>query len=197
MAASSERTWLNVTDLKNYAHCARFPFYEKCMPDVRPRTYLMDAGAEAHEQERARAKRRTLWQYGLPEGERQFNVRLTSAALGLVGVLDELVIAPNGVYHPVDYKFSQRTTESFALQIAAYALLIEETFNVVVPQGYLYLISERRLVTVGITPDLRAQVVEAVQAVRQMVEREAMPPPTRQRARCRACEWRRFCNDVN
>ena len=47
---------LNVTDLKNYAHCPRVTFFEKCLPDVRPRVYAMDAGQEAHEEERARAK---------------------------------------------------------------------------------------------------------------------------------------------
>ncbi len=196
MEAFTETTWLNVTDLKNYVHCARFPYYEKCLPDIRPRTYLMDAGEEAHEEERARARRRTLWQYGLPQGERRFNVRLASDTLRLIGIIDELVAAPDGVFHPVDYKFSHRVTESFAVQIAAYAMLLEETYQCAVPQGYVYLISERRLLTVGITAALRQQVAEAVAHIRQMVEKEAMPPPTRVRARCRACEWRLFCNDV-
>jgi CRISPR-associated exonuclease Cas4 len=196
MAAFSDRVRLNVTDLKNYVHCPRFPYYEQCLSDVRPRTYLMDAGEEAHERERARARRRTLWQYGLPEGERHFNVRLESATLGLVGVIDELVIAPGARYLPVDYKYSSQTTESFALQIAAYALLLEETHQVHVPQGYIYLLAERKLITVGITAELRQSVHDALTTVRRIVALEAMPPPTPHRARCRACEWRRFCNDV-
>lgn len=196
MAASFKHVRLNVTDLKNYAHCPRFPYYEQCVPDVRPRTYLMDAGEEAHLRERARARRRTLWQYGLPQGERQFNVRIESSSLSLVGVIDELVVAPDAIYHPVDYKYSSQTTESFALQIAAYALLLEEAHQTRVAQGYIYLIAERKLITVGITAALRQSVHESIAAVRHIVAAEAMPPPTPHRARCRACEWRRFCNDV-
>jgi len=187
---------LFVTDLKNYAHCARFPYFERCWYGVRPRTYMMDAGEEAHLEEKARARRRTLWAYGLPEGERLFQVRVYSPALNLVGVIDELVRAPNGIYHPVDYKLSERVTPSFELQIAAYALLVEAQFSAHVERGYLYLIGRRELHPVVIDADRRRAVIEAVTTIREYIEREQMPPPVAQRAKCRACEWRRFCNDV-
>lgn len=189
-------TALHVTDLKNYAHCPRFPYFERCLQDVRPRTYMMDAGEEAHLEEKARARRRTLWAYGLPEGERLFQVRVYSPALHLIGVIDELVRTPNGIYLPVDYKLSEKVTPSFELQIAAYALLIETHFETRVERGYLYLIGRRELHAVVIDESLRQAVVEAVIAVRLMIDAEQMPPPVKERAKCRACEWRHFCNDV-
>jgi len=188
--------WLVVTDLKNYAHCPRIPYYEQCLPDVRPRTFAMDAGEDAHIEERARARRRTLWAYGLPQGERQFNVRLSDPTLGLIGIIDELVTTPDGVRLPVDYKLSEKVTESFALQVVAYAMLLEAAHGGVVPQGYVYLIGERRLHTIPVTDADRETVRLALAHIRQMVNDEAMPPPVAQRPKCRACEWRRFCNDV-
>lgn len=188
--------WLMVTDLKNYTHCARIPYFERCLPGLRPRTYAMDAGDEAHIEERARARRRTLWAYGLPEGERAFNVRLTDPALGLIGVIDELVHTPDGRMLPVDYKLSQKVNESFALQIVAYAMLLEATYGITVAQGYIYLIGERDLRTIPVTEAGRAQVRAALDDIRTMTEREAIPPPVKERAKCRACEWRRICNDV-
>lgn len=187
---------LHVTDLKNYAHCARFPYFERCWHDVRPRTYMMDAGEDAHVEEKARARRRTLWAYGLPEGERLFQVRVYSPTLNLVGVIDELVRAPDGIFHPVDYKLSEKVTPGFELQIAAYALLVEAQFGAQVERGYLYLIGRRELHPVVIDARRRQAVIDAVTAVRAIVDGERMPPPVKERAKCRACEWRRFCNDV-
>ena len=190
---------LTVTDLKQYTHCARFAYHENVLPEVRPRTYKMEAGEEAHVRERERARRRTLAQYGLPEGERHFNLRIHCPDLGLRGELDELVIAPSGVYLPVDYKLSTKVSDSFRVQIAAYALLVESRFKAEgarVETGYLYLIVPRSLHPVPITEALRTQVRASLTAIRDILRREQLPPPPRARAKCRDCEFRRFCNDV-
>jgi CRISPR-associated exonuclease Cas4 len=106
------------------------------------------------------------------------------------------VRTPDGIYLPVDYKLSEKITPSFELQIAAYALLIEDQFKTQVERGYVYLIGRRELHPVVMNENRRQAVIEAVKAVRTMVETEQMPPPVKERARCRACEWRSFCNDV-
>ncbi|MFQ3568779.1 MAG: CRISPR-associated protein Cas4 [Aggregatilineales bacterium] len=194
---------IRVTDLKNYVHCPRFPYYEICLSDVRPRTFAMDAGKEAHEIEWARARRRTLSAYGLPKGKRCFNVRLFDPARGLSGMIDELVIAPPEtpaasafVLYPVDYKLSTKITAAFELQVCAYALLLETAYAVPVTRGYVYLIGQRQLYPVEVTAARRAAVETALEAIRKMIQQEQMPPPVEHRAKCRACEWRRFCNDV-
>jgi CRISPR-associated exonuclease Cas4 len=194
--SASDRLWLVVTDLKNYAHCARIAYFEQTLMNIRPRTYAMDAGDEAHTEERARARRRTLWAYGLPKGERQFNVRVSDATLGLIGVIDELVTTPEGLLLPVDYKLSRKVNDSFALQVVAYAMLLEAAYQRPVQQGYIYLIGERRLHTIAVTEAGRGAVQDALDTIRAMLRAETLPPPTPQRAKCRACEWRRFCNDV-
>ena len=200
MAASIEpspdQIWLVVTDLKNYVHCPRIPWFEQSLVNIRPRTYAMDAGEEAHIEERARARRRTLWAYGLPEGERQFSVRLKDDALGLIGVIDELVLTPEGQLLPVDYKLSGKVTDSFVLQMIAYAMLLEANYNQAVNQAYIYLIGERRLHTIAVTDADRLRLRAALDDIRAMLQAERLPAPATQRAKCRACEWRRFCNDV-
>jgi CRISPR-associated exonuclease Cas4 len=188
-------TRLTATDLKNWGHCARITYYENCLPDVRPRTYDMQAGSDAHDAERPLAKRRNLSQYGLPDGERQFNVRLENPAWGLVGIIDELVIHQHIVY-PVDYKLSYKVSKSFALQIGAYALLCEAHFGVSVPHGYIFLLDKRQLQSIPITPALRQEVHQALADIRAMIITERIPPPPRALSKCRACEFRRFCNDV-
>jgi CRISPR-associated exonuclease Cas4 len=191
----ADNDYLTVNDLKNHIHCPRFPYYENCLPDVRPRTYKMDAGEEAHVRERERARRRTLSAYGLPAGERLFNVRIQCPLLGLSGELDELVIS-EGVYLPVDYKLSHRANDSFAVQVAAYALLVESHFQTRVETAYIYLIPLRTMYPVAVTAALRGLIVSSLESIRATIRSERMPPPPPKRAICRDCEFRRFCNDV-
>lgn len=185
-----------VTDLKQFDYCARVVFYERCLPRVRPRTYKMDVGRDAHQDEQRKASRRSLAGYGLPAGERQFDLRLRSERLGLHGKLDELVMSSDGTCFPVDYKLAKQVAANHRLQLAAYALLLEDTREIRIERGYIYLIPTRKTVEVAITPKLRSAVETRLHALNRMVETEEMPQPTVVRARCFDCEFRRFCNDV-
>lgn len=185
-----------VTDLKQFAYCARVVFYERCLPHVRPRTYKMDAGRDAHEAEQQRAARRTLTRYDVSEGKRVFNVRLSSAPLRLTGILDEVVYCADGTLFPVDYKLAKQVSAHYRLQLASYALLLEEAEATKVDQGFVYLIPKREMVPVRITEKLRAQVLALLEQMTVMVDREQMPDPASNANLCAACEFRRFCNDV-
>lgn len=185
-----------VTDLKQYAFCPRVVFYERCLPHIRPRTYKMDAGKVEHERERKRAARRTLHQFGLPAGERLFDVRCSNTLLQCSGIVDEVIQTPGGHQYPVDYKMAKRVSRNHRLQLAAYALLLE-TKDRPIPQGYIYLIPERELVSVQITSKLKHTTRELIYRMREMITAERMPEPTQIQQRCVACEFRRFCNDVD
>lgn len=185
------------TDIKQYHYCPRITYYEKCLPDFRPQTYMMLAGQEAHERERARAVRRTLQAYHLAEGERHFDVSLRSAALGLAGKIDEVVLCPGEPpqAYPVDYKLIERVDDQHRCQLMAYGLLLEEQWGVKVERGFIYLIPRRRAVEVALDAPLREMVYDTLKAIRTIAEREVMPPPDN-RQKCPLCEFRRICNDV-
>jgi len=185
-----------VTDLKQYAYCPRVVFYERCLPHIRPRTYKMDAGQAEHEQERKRAARRTLSKYGLPDGERRFDVRCASESLQCVGIVDEVVQTPDGTLYPIDYKMAKKVSRNHRLQLAAYGLLLETESRPVV-QGFIYLTLKREVVAVKLTPKLKIEARCLIEALRDMIAHEQMPEPTSVRNRCLACEFRRFCNDIS
>jgi len=195
--------WLvEVTDLKQYICCPRIVFYRYCLPTIRPLTFLMEEGIRRHEEEEDREERRSLRHYQLEEGERYFHVILQSERLGLTARID-LAIATPSLTAPgaeaivVEYKDSeQKAGMHFKLQLAAYALLLEEAWNIPVKRGFIYSIPQRSAEVVMITPLLRKKVVQTVSQIRQMVERQAMPEPTKAQGRCATCEFRRFCNDV-
>jgi CRISPR-associated exonuclease Cas4 len=193
--------WLfQVTSLKQYEYCPRVVFYTYCLPLLRPVTYKMEASAQAHEEAAHKEKRRTLGAYGLTEGERHFDVSLTSETLGLSGQLDMVIVTEEQGERraiPVDYKLTTRQAGAhFKLQLTAYALLLEENWHLPVQEGFLYSFITRRAERIAITAPLRRRLQQQLQGIRTMIETEQMPPPVSQRSRCVNCEFRRFCNDV-
>jgi len=194
-----ERVPWRVTDLKQYVYCPRILYYHACLPRVRPVTYKMEASVEAHAAEDGREERRSLRAYGLQQGERHFHVPLVSERLGLRGEVDMVIETGEGKGReaiPVDYKLSTRAGEHFQLQLTAYAMMLEDAWGVPVKRGFLYYLPLRRAEEVRITQQKRTQLDEALRTMAAILHRELMPPATRRRTRCVACEFRRFCNDV-
>jgi len=193
----AERLTFVVTDLKQFAYCPRVVYYSYCLPLIRPVTYKMEAGQEAHVEEKGREQRRSLRVYGLKEGERSFDLWLKSSELGLRGRVDMAIRVGDQEAIPVEYKNSPgRAGAHWEQQLAAYGLLLAEAWGLPVRRGFLYFIPQRRSKEVPLTAKRLGQVRETVETMRRMVEREAMPPPIRQRRKCVACEFRRFCNDI-
>lgn len=189
---------IEVTDLKQYDYCPRIPFYRYCLPRIRPITYGMKEGIQSHTEEAAREERRSLRAYGLADGERVFDVLLRSEALGMVARID-LAIRRDEVPEAivVDYKLSREAAGShFRLQLAAYALMLEEAWRLPVRRGFIYHIPQRQAEEVAITPGLRAKVSRVRSAILASVLHERIPPPPSRRAKCVSCEFRRFCNDA-
>ncbi|MGQ9459442.1 MAG: CRISPR-associated protein Cas4 [Anaerolineae bacterium] len=192
------RWYLRVTDLKQYAYCPRVIYFTYCLPTLRPTTFKMEAGRDAHEQAVAQEQRRRLAAYGLKDGERHFGVRLVSDRLGLSGLVDLVLVRrdPPQAW-PVDYKQSRRpTAHHHKLQLTAYGLLLEEVWGIPAPEGYIYSLVQRKAERVPLTRALRTEVLALVREMHEMLREERMPPPPNARRRCLECEFRRFCNDV-
>lgn len=188
-----------VTDLKQWVYCPRILYYYMCLPDIRPVTYKMEAGKEAGNSEEGLERRRSLRQYGLTEGRREFNVPLVSDRYGMRGIVDMVIWIehpnPEEVI-PVDYKLSVIAGEHFKLQLMAYGLLLEEYSGLPSRCGFLYEIPRRRAEKVHFDKRLRDKLLMTLEAMHRMLHTEIMPEPTPRRNKCLACEFRRFCNDV-
>ncbi len=183
-----------VTDLRQWHFCRRIVYYRFNWPPIRPKPYVLEEGKEAHEEIWRRLIRRGRVR-GIPDGEYGYEVGWVSERWGLSGKVDLVVVNEEEVI-PVDFKDSRKMdSPHFRIQLAAYGLLVEERFGRPVRRGFLYSIPRRLAVEVALTLPLRRKVIETVREMAAVVQGEAMPegPPTR--ARCVACEFRRFCND--
>lgn len=191
---------LRVIDLKQYEYCPRVVYYDYCLGGLRPTTYKMAAGIAAQERVNELEERRSLRAYGIKEGERHYHVPVLSEKLGCSGQID-LVIESHDDKRPrllpVDFKLSRREPgRHFKLQLACYAMMLEDDWGQAVAEGAIYLIPTKQVVKVPITTRLRQETIHQLLAIRHMVTAQRVPPPTAQRSRCVNCEFRRFCNDV-
>jgi CRISPR-associated exonuclease Cas4 len=191
-----------VTDLKQWTYCPRVLYYRYCLPEIRPVTDLMRAGIGSHSDEVGREERRSLRTYGLTLGERAFDLGLRSAALGLRGRLDLAIAVPDRAASDaeaivVEYKDSEKAAgPHFKLQLAAYALLLEEAWGLPVRRGFIYSIPLRTAEIITITPALRQKVRQTIADMQAAIGGEQMPAAPASRRPCVSCEFRRFCNDV-
>ncbi len=183
--------------IRQYLYCPRVPYWSYCAPLDRPSTYKMHEGALHHEHVAELEERRSLRAYGITEGTRHFGVMLRSPVLGMSGKIDMLIETPSELV-PVEWKHTERGALMLhhKYQLAMYALMVEEAFGRPVRRCCVYLIPSKTVLTVPIVEGMRRYAVRVAGELRTLIQQERMPPPTPRRGRCRDCEFRRFCNDI-
>ncbi|KKM10616.1 CRISPR-associated protein Cas4 [Clostridiales bacterium PH28_bin88] len=187
---------LRVSDIKQYLYCPRVVFFTYVCPVEKKITRKMEYGKEEHVELDRLEKRRTFRRYRLEEGERKFHTRLYSTRLGLEGMLDMHIVS-RGECIPVEFKYSsQEPALNHKYQLVAYAMLLEDTYNIPVRNGFLYLIPGTEVYPVEVTPNSRDFVKETLRKIRRMIKTELFPGPPRGQGRCVDCEYRNFCRDM-
>jgi CRISPR-associated exonuclease Cas4 len=174
---------LRVNDLKQFEYCPRIVSYNTVMPVERKSTVKMERGKEIELKLDALEARRTLRRYRLAEGERRYHVWLSSDRLGLSGRLDLLIVTADGCY-PVDFKHTRdRPRRNHVLQLAGYALLVEDVIQRPVPAAFIYIAPRNQLVRVTVTEGLKDLVRKRLYQMREMIREQFLSEPTPVRAR--------------
>lgn len=120
--------------------------------------------------------------------------------LNLSGKVDRIEII-DGIYYPVEMKTGKPPAsgvwESDALQITAYALLIEQEFNRDVLVGFVdYLqINQRRPVVVN--SNLREKLLDVLEEVYSMFYEGNIPEIKQNVKKCKICEYADLCEYCN
>ena len=121
--------------------------------------------------------------------------------LGLVGKSDMVEFLAGGVPYPVEYKHGSRNKAADIaacddLQLAAQAVCLQAMTGKAVNEGALYYATSKRRRVVAITDQLRAEVVQTAEAIRQMLASALLPPPLegeRADKRCKGCSLMDRC----
>lgn len=142
-----------------------------------------------------------------PGVETAKNVRMERAlplwhdALGLIGKSDVVEFLTDGTPYPVEYKHGSRHKAADIaacddIQLAAQAMCLETMTDRTVAEGAIFYATSKRRRVVPVTAQLRAQVEQTAQAIRQMFAAARLPPPlgAEQAAkRCKACSLLERC----
>jgi CRISPR-associated exonuclease Cas4 len=184
--------YLSVTDLLNHRYCPRITWFSFVL-GLRPRgTIKTEHGRRVHE-EWARQPRPDQ-EGGLPAGLRTGSWEVVSKRLRLRGRMDA-VVTEAGALLPYEVKSTTAPARPYPgqlLQLAAYALLLEERTGRRVDRGYLHYLGDGAVVEVEITEAAKREVREVMEELRRVVETEAMPPRALA-SHCRDCSYRKIC----
>jgi len=195
--AEPPRLALTVSDVRQYFYCPRIVYWTYVQPVEKPTWYKMERGKASHTEELRKETRRALTRYGFREGRREFDVWLTSEALGLSGRVDLVVWDETGGVprlYPVEFKHTWHDPGlHWRYQLLCYAMLLEEHYRIPVPRGFFYLVPRRQLVPVQFTPTARLHLRRVLSAIRRTLAEQRIPPLTRRTERCRDCEYRNYC----
>ncbi len=128
--------------------------------------------------------------YGDADGAGQV---LRSERYGLVGKPDYLVRRGRHLI-PVEVKPGRTAAQPYRsdiLQLAAYGLLVEETYGVAPPYGVIRYQSASH--NVPFTPELRRDLLDTLAAMRAGIEADDVSPNHHSPARCAACGYQDAC----
>jgi CRISPR-associated exonuclease Cas4 len=167
---------INISDLNQFLYCPRRLYYLMFFKTQEINVHLAD-GRGLH----ARQGRRGGWYR---------EVYLRSERLGLHGKID-LIDVRDGVV-PVERKRGYAYYENDLVQLAAYAMLLEERLDEQVPLGYLYLYGTNERHPIAITGRLRQMVMDTVADIRAMrVDR--IPTFCENPRKCEKCSVVGYC----
>lgn len=196
------RVELTVSEVRQWVFCPRVLWHRRAMPQRTPETPKMRLGASAEAALEKLERRRGTKKYGLEGAHRAFGVELRSERLGVRGICDVVLMVdgPPPRVHPVDVKRTLGGAgEHHAAQLAGYAMLLEEQHGLPagwIATGFLLLVPQGEVVPVPLGVDVRARFEAALREIREMLETERFPPPTKHRGFCPQCEYVHFCGDV-
>ena len=119
---------------------------------------------------------------------------LYDASIGLTGRPDYL-IKKGALIIPVEVKSSwapRSPYDSHILQLAAYCVLVQSTYNQRPPYGLLRY--RNRTFKIKFTSDLEERVLEIIDIIRMQKDKEDTPRSHNQPTRCARCGYRNSCD---
>ncbi|MBC7131016.1 CRISPR-associated protein Cas4 [Candidatus Bathyarchaeota archaeon] len=197
-------SFVSVTDIKHYFYCPRIVYFERVLHAKPVLGSQQEDAQEGHEDYVAKELRRKDAIYYSPDftgAEKRLFVPLSSAKLGLQGVLDLLIRTKQGEYVPVDYKMMPsdkgKVWMDHKYQLTAYALLVEDCYSGCVKRGFINYIPEKLILKVDITPSMKTHVKRVIGHIKRIITEEKLPPAKIAKHKCTGgCGHKQTCQTI-
>lgn len=180
---------------RQYCFCPRVVYFQYIFKLKVPTPLWVKQGLDYHQRERLLSKSRTLKRYNVEAGKIEFDLILKSEKFGIHGLADAVVFLPNEAL-VVEFKLACiKPTKGQELQITAYALMIEEQYQIKVDTGYISYGTNGKVHKIAITEKLKEKLKKAIRQIGLMQNKQYMPDSSASQAQCEQCEYINFCND--
>jgi len=135
-----------------------------------------------------------LWEKLTPKIKSE--LKIISENLNLVGKIDQLELHKNLVV-PVELKTGRSPSEGIwpghKIQIAAYALLLEDQYQKKVNQGSVVYLDQNIKRTIIINPFLKDEIIELRKEVEGLLKSKTPPEFTENKNKCSKCGLKDLC----
>ena len=181
----------SVTDIKHYAYCPVIIYITHFLGVREEATEYMKYGSEIETKDIVTAAVKMV------KAKRILRSIQVSSRLGFSGVVDYLLVTRFNEYVPMEIKWSEiedKARVDHVLQLAAYSIAIEETFNTVVKLALIHYVrgSGGVFVRVHVTQPLRDRVIGALNEMRRISGGDLKGVRVNRR-RCISCNYRAYC----
>lgn len=137
-----------------------------------------------------------LWENIMPKKKSEY--RIASSNLGLRGVIDELEIHED-FFVPVEFKTGKTPDEGVwpghKIQAGAYAMLLEDKFNVPVKKAVVRYLDSNKSREILINPFVKEEVKELLMKVEKLMKSCKIPDFAENKNKCKSCNLKEACYD--
>ena len=135
-----------------------------------------------------------LWEKLTPKIISEFSVG--SDKLQLKGIIDRIEVYENG-YVPIELKTGKMPQEGVwpghRVQIAAYAMLLEEKYKTNVKEGFINYLDAKETRHIAINPFMREEIISLIKEIRDLLENQNIPHYCENKNKCTNCGLRETC----
>ena len=171
--------YVNIASLNQYSYCPHRCWLIHCAGEFTDNQYTIE-GTSLHE------RVHTMSAENRDETYQIRAIYLKSDQYQLIGKSD-LIEFENGKFYPIEYKRGRKGEwDNDELQVCAQALCLEEMTGKNINTGYIYYAQTHQRQLVEITPELRANTIATIEAVKMLLFTGAMPKAVRTK-RCDGC----------
>ncbi len=180
--------------VKEYLVCPRIPFFLEVQKKKSVLPLWIIQGSYHHQEQEKLMNKRTLRRFDIEDTEVLYKVPLRSDSMHMHGIVDMLLIGEEYVY-PVEFKLhGNRPTYFQIMQLVAYALLAEETYNKTCKTAFVMFEAKGKTFPVSIDEKKRQGLQKVLHDLRESFT-GTLPDSSVPLTHCIQCRFLTFCND--
>lgn len=179
-----------------YLFCPRFTFFEYVLniSQKEENRFKVQKGRKVHE--KIRKTNPGYLRNKLGVIEKKSDVYLSNA-MGLKGIVDEILFLKDKTAAPLDYKYAEyknKIFETYRFQLVYYAILIRDNFNLSVKRAYIvYTRSKNKLIEIDIKENDFVKLDKIVASILEIITKGYYPESTKYKKRCLDCCYKNIC----